>query len=79
MRPTKCLIVQPIHAIGLDYLRQAVIEPVLAPDASEETILGLIGDVEAVITRNANALDFEIPSAAEFDRAAGMLLRRGYS
>lgn len=53
MRPTKCLIVQPIHAIGLDYLRQAVIEPVLAPDASEETILGLIGDVEAVITRNA--------------------------
>ena len=38
-----------------------------------------VASVFAVITRNANALDFEIPSAAEFDRAAGMLLRRGYS
>lgn len=32
-----------------------------------------------IIARNANALDFEIPSAHDFDSAAGMLLRRGYS
>ena len=32
-----------------------------------------------VITRYANALDFEIPSPADFDAAAAMLLRRGYS
>jgi uncharacterized peroxidase-related enzyme len=32
-----------------------------------------------IITRYANALDFEIPSAEEFDKAAGMLLKRGYS
>jgi uncharacterized peroxidase-related enzyme len=32
-----------------------------------------------IITRYANALDFEIPSIEEFDTAAGMLLRRGYS
>ncbi|MGN8027730.1 carboxymuconolactone decarboxylase family protein [Microbacterium sp. 22242] len=38
-----------------------------------------VGAVFAVITRNANALDFEIPTPEEFDRAAGMLLRRGYS
>jgi AhpD family alkylhydroperoxidase len=38
-----------------------------------------VGAVFSIITRNANALDFEIPSADEFDRAAGMLLRRGYS
>ena len=38
-----------------------------------------VAAVFAVITRNANALDFEIPTADEFDRAAGMLLRRGYS
>ncbi|UNK70930.1 hypothetical protein [Microbacterium sp. H1-D42] len=38
-----------------------------------------VGAVFAVITRNANALDFEIPTAAEFDSAAKMLLRRGYS
>ncbi|MDQ4214857.1 hypothetical protein [Microbacterium capsulatum] len=38
-----------------------------------------VAAVFAVITRNANALDFAIPTAEEFDRAAGMLLRRGYS
>jgi uncharacterized peroxidase-related enzyme len=32
-----------------------------------------------IVTRYANALDFEIPSERDFDRAAGMLLRRGYS
>jgi uncharacterized peroxidase-related enzyme len=32
-----------------------------------------------VITRYANALDFDIPSPEEFDKAAVMLLRRGYS
>ena len=38
-----------------------------------------VGAVFNVITRNANALDVEIPSPAEFDKAAGMLLRRGYA
>lgn len=33
----------------------------------------------AVITRNANALDYGIPSTADFDSAAGMLLKRGYA
>jgi len=32
-----------------------------------------------VITRYANALDFAIPTEAEFEKSAGMLLRRGYS
>lgn len=31
-----------------------------------------------IITRYADALDFEVPPAAEFDKAAGMLLKRGY-
>lgn len=38
-----------------------------------------VGAVFNIITRNANALDFEIPSAQDFDSAAGMLLRRGYA
>jgi uncharacterized peroxidase-related enzyme len=38
-----------------------------------------VAAVFAVITRNANALDYEIPNGEEFDKAAGMLLRRGYS
>jgi AhpD family alkylhydroperoxidase len=31
-----------------------------------------------IITRYAHALDFTIPTDAEFDKAAGMLLKRGY-
>jgi uncharacterized peroxidase-related enzyme len=33
----------------------------------------------SIITRYADALGFAIPTAAEFDRAAGMLLKRGYA
>lgn len=32
-----------------------------------------------IITRYANALDFVMPSASEFNRAASMLLKRGYA
>jgi uncharacterized peroxidase-related enzyme len=32
-----------------------------------------------IIARNANALDFEIPRSQDFDKAAGMLLKRGYA
>lgn len=32
-----------------------------------------------IITRYANALDFAMPTQDEFDRAAGMLLKRGYA
>lgn len=32
-----------------------------------------------IITRYADALNFAMPTAAEFDRAADMLLRRGYA
>lgn len=32
----------------------------------------------AIITRYANALDFDIPSPSDFSKASGMLLRRGY-
>lgn len=37
-----------------------------------------VGAVFNIITRYALALDFAMPSAKEFDRAAGMLLKRGY-
>ena len=38
-----------------------------------------IATVFNVIARYADALDFAIPSAAEFDKAARMLLKRGYA
>lgn len=37
-----------------------------------------VGAVFNIITRYANALDFEIPTPDDFAKAAGMLLRRGY-
>jgi uncharacterized peroxidase-related enzyme len=37
------------------------------------------GTVFNIITRYALALDFAMPSANEFDRAAAMLLKRGYA
>lgn len=38
-----------------------------------------VASLFAIITRYADALDFEIPTAPEFDRAGEMLLRRGYA
>lgn len=38
-----------------------------------------VGAVFDIITRNANALDYQMPTPAEFVKAAGMLLRRGYA
>jgi len=38
-----------------------------------------VGTLFNIITRYADALDFAMPSAKEFDRAAGMLLKRGYA
>ena len=38
-----------------------------------------VGTLFNIITRYAGALDFAKPSAKEFDRAASMLLKRGYA
>lgn len=76
---------------ALAFIERLTMDPgsVAAADAQAAMAAGLsrqdiedaaaVASVFAVITRNANALDFEIPTAEDFDRAAGMLLRRGYS
>jgi uncharacterized peroxidase-related enzyme len=38
-----------------------------------------VGALFNIITRYANALDFAIPTPEEFERAADMLLKRGYA
>jgi hypothetical protein len=38
-----------------------------------------VGTLFNIITRYASALDFAMPSAKEFDRAASKLLKRGYA
>ena len=37
-----------------------------------------VGTLFSIVTRYANALDFALPTANEFDRAATILLKRGY-
>ncbi|WP_172328148.1 NAD(P)-dependent oxidoreductase [Mangrovicoccus sp. HB161399] len=49
----KCLIIQPIHEEGHALLRAEGIEPVRCPAADMATVAGLIGDCDAVITRDA--------------------------
>lgn len=49
----KCLIVQPIHEDGIALLRKSGIEPVMCPSADMVTVSRLIGDCDAVITRDA--------------------------
>jgi uncharacterized peroxidase-related enzyme len=38
-----------------------------------------VGAIFNIVTRYANALDFALPTANEFDRAASVLLKRGYA
>lgn len=49
----KCLIVQPVHEDGLVLLRANGVEPVLCSDPSDATVIPLIADCDAVITRDA--------------------------
>jgi uncharacterized peroxidase-related enzyme len=77
--------------VALRFIHKTTLQPehLTADDAHEALAAGLtpedLQDVAAVaavfniITRNANALDFEIPSTKDFDSAAAMLLRRGYA
>jgi uncharacterized peroxidase-related enzyme len=54
---------------------------VLDAGVSAEALLDAIavGALFSIVTRYADALDFAIPTADEFDRAASMLLKRGYA
>jgi uncharacterized peroxidase-related enzyme len=54
----------------------AVFEAGVSAEALEDAIA--IGAIFNIVTRYANALDFAVPTADEFDRAASMLLKRGY-
>ena len=38
-----------------------------------------VGALFSIVTRYADALDFALPTPAEFERAANMLLKRGYA
>ena len=54
---------------------------VLHAGVSAEALMDAIavGALFSIVTRYADALDFAVPTANEFDRAASMLLKRGYA
>ena len=54
----------------------AVLEPGISMEALRDAIA--VAANFNIVTRYANALDFAVPSAGEFDRAATVLLKRGY-
>jgi uncharacterized peroxidase-related enzyme len=55
---------------------RAVLDAGVSSPALEDAIA--VATIFAVITRYANALNFAIPTDAEYDKAADMLLKRGY-
>ena len=65
-RRARCLVVQPVHADGLDILRDAGIEPVACPEASTDAVARLLPGCAAAITR-----DFGFPAAC-FAAADGL-------
>src|SRR5258708_4007037 len=54
---------------------------VLDADVSIEPLRDAIaiGSLFNIVTRYANELDFALPTENQFDRASGMLLKRGYA
>jgi len=69
------MTLRPMELSG-EHAREALRSGVTA-EALKDAIA--VGTLFNIITRYADALDFAMPSAKEFDRAAGMLLKRGYA
>jgi uncharacterized peroxidase-related enzyme len=53
----------------------------LSADVSPEALIDAIavGALFSIVTRYADALDFAMPTPEQFERAANMLLKRGYA
>ena len=49
----------------------------VSPDALIDAIA--VGALFSIVTRYADALDFAMPTPEELERAAKMLLKRGYA
>ena len=56
---------------------KAALRAGVSPEALADAIA--VGALFSIVTRYADALDFALPTPAEFERAASMLIKRGYS
>lgn len=64
-----------------DELTAADAKTVFAAGVTAESLTDAtaVATLFAIVTRHANALRFSMPTDAEFDKAADMLLKRGYA
>jgi uncharacterized peroxidase-related enzyme len=56
---------------------KAALSAGVSPEALMDAIA--VGALFSIVTRYADALDFAVPTSQEFERAANMLLKRGYA
>lgn len=63
-------------ALSADSAREALRSGVTTADLKDAAAIAAVFNI---ITRYADALNFAMPTASEFDRAADMLLKRGYA
>jgi uncharacterized peroxidase-related enzyme len=83
--------ISPRLAAALTFIEKLTRDPTdITPDDVRDAFAGGVSTADLtdaaavaalfnIITRYANALDFEIPTAEDFAKSAKMLLRRGYS
>lgn len=88
--PSTAPISSPLAAT-LEYLKAMTLRPteltaehakaVLTAGVTADALVDAIavGVIFNIVTRYADALGFAIPTADEFERSAGMLLKRGYA
>ncbi len=69
------LTLRPTELTGED--ARAVLHAGVSTEALMDAIA--VGAIFSIIARYADALNFAVPTANEFDRAATMLLKRGYA
>jgi uncharacterized peroxidase-related enzyme len=70
-----------IMTLRPDEMRGEQVRAALAAGATRRQLedAAAVAAVFNIVTRYANALGFAIPTDAEFDKAAGMMLKRGYA
>jgi uncharacterized peroxidase-related enzyme len=75
------LVFLEVMTLRPDQLKAEHAKAALNAGLSRQALIDVIavGAVFNVVTRYANALDFAMPTPEEFDRAANMLLKRGYA
>lgn len=60
----KVLVTEPVHPAGIEHLRERDVEVAVAPTSSQETLLGLVGDVDGILLRARGRVNAELMDRA---------------